>query len=392
MIDLIGANIRQPEKTLGDLRAQTAALEIGEKSVLELVERFGIETFCQFSDEAIASSERRMRACLMEIPAGTYSAEYFVDDDGVVDEQIRVAVKVTVGDGEIEVDFTGSAPQRRGPINATLSSTESAIYYVIMSIADSTIPANYGCYKPIRIITEEGSMVDAQSPAPVVGRNAIAHTISIALYAALSQALPDRIPAAYYGMSNVHILAGESDSGKNWIYFDIEVGGWGARPTKDGPDCYSQGVHNLANTPIEMVEATYPLRFTHYEFLADTGGAGKYRGGLGVLREIEFLDQRGVLNTQFDKFKVAPFGLFGGGPGACGKLMLRTNGQTANLKSKTVNQALGRGDVLSMHTQGGGGFGNPGERDSGSIERDLREEKITREGLQRDYRLEETGK
>ncbi len=392
LIDLIGANIRQPEKTLGDLRAQTAALEIGEKSVLELVERFGIETFCQFSDEAIASSERRMRACLMEIPAGTYSAEYFVDDDGVVDEQIRVAVKVTVGDGEIEVDFTGSAPQRRGPINATLSSTESAIYYVIMSIADSTIPANYGCYKPIRIITEEGSVVDAQSPAPVVGRNAIAHTISIALYAALSQALPDRIPAAYYGMSNVHILAGESDTGKNWIYFDIEVGGWGARPTKDGPDCYSQGVHNLANTPIEMVEATYPLRFTRYEFLADTGGAGKYRGGLGVLREIEFLDQRGVLNTQFDKFKVAPFGLFGGGPGACGKLMLRTNGQTANLKSKTVNQALGRGDVLSMHTQGGGGFGNPGERDSGSIERDLREEKITREGLQRDYRLEETGK
>ena len=392
LIDLIGANIRQPEKTLGDLRAQTAALEIGEKSVLELVERFGIETFCQFSDEAIASSERRMRACLMEIPAGTYSAEYFVDDDGVVDEQIRVAVKVTVGDGEIEVDFTGSAPQRRGPINATLSSTESAIYYVIMSIADSTIPANYGCYKPIRIITEEGSVVDAQSPAPVVGRNAIAHTISIALYAALSQALPDRIPAAYYGMSNVHILAGESDTGKNWSYFDIEVGGWGARPTKDGPDCYSQGVHNLANTPIEMVEATYPLRFTRYEFLADTGGAGKYRGGLGVLREIEFLDQRGVLNTQFDKFKVAPFGLFGGGPGACGKLMLRTNGQTANLKSKTVNQALGRGDVLSMHTQGGGGFGNPGERDSGSIERDLREEKITREGLQRDYRLEETGK
>ncbi len=392
LIDLIGANIRQPEKTLGDLRAQTAALEIGEKSVLELVERFGIETFCQFSDEAIASSERRMRACLKEIPAGTYSAEYFVDDDGVVDEQIRVAVKVTVGDGEIKVDFTGSAPQRRGPINATLSSTESAIYYVIMSIADSTIPANYGCYKPIRIITEEGSVVDAQSPAPVVGRNAIAHTISIALYAALSQALPDRIPAAYYGMSNVHILAGESDTGKNWIYFDIEVGGWGARPTKDGPDCYSQGVHNLANTPIEMVEATYPLRFTRYEFLADTGGAGKYRGGLGVLREIEFLDQRGVLNTQFDKFKVAPFGLFGGGPGACGKLMLRTNGQTANLKSKTVNQALGRGDVLSMHTQGDGGFGNPGERDSGSIERDLREEKITREGLQRDYRLEETGK
>ena len=389
LIDLIGANIRQPGKTLGDLRAQTAALEIGEKSILELVERFGVKTFCDFSDEAITSSERRMRACLKDIPAGTYSAEFFVDDDGVVDEPIRVAVKVTIGDGEIEVDFTGSDRQRRGPVNATLSSTEAATYYVIMSVADSTIPANYGCYKPIRIVTEKGSVVDAQSPAPVVGRNAITHTIANVLYAAFSQALPDRIPAAYYGMSNVHILAGDSDTGSSWIFFDIEVGGWGARPTKDGPDCYSQGIHNLANTPIEMVEATYPLRFTRYELLADSGGAGKYRGGLGVMREIEFLDQRGVLNTQFDKFKVAPFGLFGGGPGACGKLSLKTNGQTTKLQSKTVNRALKPGDRLSMHTQGGGGFGDPGERDPELIKQDLRQQKVTLEGLQRDYRLDQ---
>ncbi|HJP45665.1 MAG: hydantoinase B/oxoprolinase family protein [Arenicellales bacterium] len=389
LIDLIGANIRQPGKTLGDLRAQTAALEIGEKSILELVERFSVRTFCDFSDEAITSSERRMRASLKHIPAGTYSAEFFVDDDGVVDEPIRVTVKVTIGDGEIEVDFTGSDRQRRGPVNATLSSTEAATYYVIMSVADSTIPANYGCYRPIRIVTEKGSVVDAQSPAPVVGRNAITHTIANVLYAAFSQALPDRIPAAYYGMSNVHILAGDSDTGSSWIFFDIEVGGWGARPTKDGPDCYSQGIHNLANTPIEMVEATYPLRFTRYELLADSGGAGKYRGGLGVMREIEFLDQRGVLNTQFDKFKVAPFGLFGGGPGACGKLSLKTNGQTTKLQSKTVNRALKPGDRLTMHTQGGGGFGDPGERAPELIKQDLREQKVTPEGLQRDYRLDQ---
>ncbi len=379
LVDLIGANIRQPEKTLGDLRAQTAALEIGEKSVHDIVGHFGIEQFCELSDEAIDSSERRMRACLKEMPEGTYEAEYFIDDDGVVDEHIRIAVKVTIGGGEIEIDFEGTGPQRKGPINATLSSTESAIYYVIMSIADSSIPPNYGCYKPVRISAPEGSVVNAQPPSPVVGRNAITHTIANVLFAAFSQAMPDKIPAAYYGMSNVHILSGDGgeDGGRGWIFFDIEVGGWGARPTKDGPDCYSQGIHNLANTPIEMVEATYPLRYTRYELLADTGGAGEFRGGLGVARDMEFLDGSGMLNTQFDKFKIAPFGLFGGADGACGKLTLKTGGQIVPLASKTVNQALRRGDIISMHTQGGGGFGDPSKRDPEMVRRDLREGKVT---------------
>ena len=234
-------------------------------------------------------------------------------------------------------------------------------------------------------------MVNAQPPAPVVGRNAITHTIANALYAALSKAMPDKIPAAYYGMSNVHILSGDGDGdetgAKSWIFFDIEVGGWGARPTKDGPDCYSQGIHNLANTPIEMVEATYPLRYRRYELLADSGGAGQFRGGLGVARDVELLDRNGLLNTQFDKFKVAPFGLHGGGPGACGKLLLKTNGQQSSLPSKTVNQRLERGDVLSMHTQGGGGFGDPKKRDRKLVARDLREGKVTTASLERDYRL-----
>jgi N-methylhydantoinase B len=389
LIELIGANIRQPGKTLGDLRAQMAALDIGGQAVLELVKRYGVSTFREYSDETIATSERRLRAFLEGIPAGTYSAESFVDDDGIVDDPIRVAVHVTVEDGEVLVDFTGSDSQRRGPINATLSSTESATYYVIMAISDPTIPANFGCYEPIHIIAPEGTVVNALPPAPVVGRNAITHTISNVLFAAFSQALPDRVPAAYYGMSNVHILAGESDgSGRSWIFFDIEVGGWGARPTKDGPDCYSQGIHNLANTPVEMVEATYPLRFHRYELLADSGGAGRFRGGLGVAREIEFLDEHGSLNTQFDKFKVAPFGLFGGGPGGCGQLGLESDGQTVRLPSKTVNQRLKRGDVLRMYTQGGGGYGDPRQRDPDLIRRDLREGKVTPEGLQRDYQLD----
>lgn len=377
LLALIEANIRQPDKTLGDLRAQTAALEVGADAVRDVVRRYGAATFREYSDETIAASERRMRACLAAMPRGTYTAEAFLDDDGVEPEPIRVAAQVTVGDGEVTVDFTGSSTQRRSPINATISSTESATYYVVMAIADPTIPANFGCYVPIRVVAPSGTVVNAEMPAPVVGRMAISHTISNALFAAFAQALPDRVTAAYYGMSNVHVLSGDGGaSGKRWIFVDIEVGGWGARPGKDGLDCYSQGVHNLANTPIEMVEAVYPLRFTKYELVPDSGGAGEFRGGLGVARDIEFLDDRGALYTQFDHCKIPPAGLFGGGPGACAELSVESDGRTTPLPSKVSNHALRRGDVFRMKTQGGGGYGDPARRDPARIAQDRREGKV----------------
>ncbi|MEE8189730.1 MAG: hydantoinase B/oxoprolinase family protein [Kiloniellales bacterium] len=385
---LVEANIRQPETTIGDLRAQTAALHIGHDGVLEIIERYGVAVLQDCMEGAIEASEARLRAKLRELPAGTYEGTYYVDDDGIVDGPIKIVTKVTIGDGSVHVDFTGTDPQRRAPINATISSCESATYFAILAILDPTIPANYGIYKPIEITAPEGTVVNAQPPAPVVGRNAITHTVVNALMMALSKVVPERITACYYAMSNVYILSGDGDSDdrRGWTFFDIEVGGGGGRHSKDGLDCYSQGIHNLANTPIEMVEMTYPLRFKRYEYLPDTGGAGKYRGGLGVRRDIEFLDESGTLNTQFDKFKIAPFGLFGGGPGATGKLFLNPDGPDCQeLHSKTVNFKLRRGDVLSMRTQGGGGYGPPDERDPAAIERDLREEKITPEGAQKAY-------
>ena len=384
LLALIEANIRQPEKTLGDLRAQTAALEVGADAVREIVRRYGAATFGEYCDETIATSERRMRACLAAMPRGTYTAEAFLDDDGVEPERIRVAVSVTIGDGEVTVDFTGSSQQRRSPINATISSAESATYYVVMAIADPTIPANFGCYEPIQVVAPAGTVVNAEMPAPVVGRMAISHTIANALFAAFAQALPDRVTAAYYGMSNVHVLSGEG-SGSRWIFVDIEVGGWGARPTKDGLDCYSQGVHNLANTPIEMVEAVYPLRFRTYELVPDSGGAGAYRGGLGVARDIEFLDEHGMLYTQFDHCVVPPFGLRGGRPGACAEIAVESAGRTTRLPSKVSNHPLLRGDVFRMKTQGGGGYGEPRARARHLIQRDLREGKLTPEAAAREY-------
>ena len=386
---MIAANIRQPAMTIGDLRAQTAALEIGRDGILDLIERYGVRTIMDCLDEAIDASEGRLRDRIREIPDGTYESSYFVDDDGVKDEMIKIVTKITIDDGTIHIDFTGTDVQRRSPINATLSSCESAVYFAILSIIDPSIPANYGVYKPIEITAPEGTVVNAVSPAPVVGRNAITHTIVNSLMRALSEVIPERITAAYYGMSNVHILAGDGGNGRDsWIFFDIEVGGWGASEQKDGHDCYSQGIHNLANTPIEMVEATYPLRFKHYELIPDTGGAGRQRGGLGVRRDIEFLDQSGSLNTQFDKFKVAPFGLFGGQDGATGSMVMNPDGpEPEDLHSKTVNHAFKYGDVFSMRTQGGGGFGPPEERDHAAVERDLREGKISTDRADNAYGL-----
>ena len=376
---LIAANIRQPETTIGDFRSQTAALEIGRDGIIELIERYGLETFKACMELAIESSEARMRDKLRELPNGTWEGEYFIDDDGVTEGAIRIATKVTIDDGSIHVDFTGTDPQRRSPINATLSSCESATYFTILSILDPTIPANYGVYKPITITAPEGSIVNALPPAPVVGRNAVTHTVVGALTKALSQVVPDRITASYYAMSNVYILAGDSgNDGRGWILFDIEVGGGGGRHSKDGLDCYSQGIHNLANTPIEMVETTYPLRFRRYEFLPDSCGPGKHRGGLGVRRDIEFLDENGSLNTQFDKFKIAPFGLFEGGDGATGRLVLNPDDPNEkHLRSKTIDLKLKQGDVISIWTQGGGGYGPAAERDPDAIGRDIREGKIT---------------
>ncbi|MBY6058770.1 hydantoinase B/oxoprolinase family protein [Leisingera daeponensis] len=384
------ANVRQPDQTGGDLRAQAAALNIGRDGVLELVARYGVKTFESCLLDAIDTSETRMRTKIRELPEGDYYGEYYVDDDGVTDERITVKVKLTIEDGSIHLDFTGTDKQRRAPTNATISSCESASYFAILSILDPTIPSNFGLYKPITITAPEGTVVNAQSPAPVVGRNTITHTIVSAIMQALADVVPERVTAGYYANSNVHILAGDG-TGEHapWILFDIEVGGGGARRTKDGVDCWSQGIHNLANTPIEMIEVMYPLQFTRYEFLPDTGGAGRTRGGLGVRRDIKFLDRSGTLETQFDKFKVEPFALDGGKPGSTGKLWLNPDSNApVSLKSKTNNQRLVRNDIFSMCTQGGGGYGPPPERCKDAIKRDIVEGKLTPERAKLDYGVE----
>ncbi len=387
---LFEANIRVPQKTVSDLRAQIAALSIGAGEVVRLARHYGTETVAAATRELIASSERRMRSAIALVPAGVYEAEDVVDGDGLDDNELLVRVAVERRGDTLHVDFTGTATQTRGPINCPIASTESAVYYAVTAILDPGIAPNHGSYLPIEVIAPEGTVLNPRSPAPVVGRNVFTHRVATVVMSALGKALPDRAIAPYYGNSNVYILSAYDDSGRANVQFEIEVGGWGARDGLDGPDCLSAGVHNLANNPIELVENEFPLRVLTYALRVDSGGAGRFRGGLGAERSFEVLIDC-ELSTQFDHVKFPPPGLNGGGPGAPARVLVERDGETVELPGKSGGYRLQKGDRVTVLTQGGGGLGPPSERDPAALAHDLLTGKVTAAAARTDYPLVAAG-
>jgi N-methylhydantoinase B len=269
------------------------------------------------------------------------------------------------------VDLSGSGPQALGPINATLASSGSAVFYAVMACADEPIAANAGCYRPVRVIAPEGTVVNARHPAPVANRVVVTHRLATTLLGALHQAVPDRIPAAYYGVSYVCSFQTIGTAGERNVLVEIEVGGSGAHPRQDGLNGYSSGMHNNANIPIEMIESELPLTIARYELLPDTAGAGRYRGGLGLVREWRVDCVEAVFTANLERFKFRPYGLAGGGAGSPGFLYLLRDGERTSLGSKIGNLRLRRGDIIRLETSGGGGFGSPSERPAAERARDL---------------------
>ena len=383
-LPILEANIRVPRQTVADVRAQIAALSIGAADVVRLTKRYGSDVLLAATRELIAASERRMRANVAQLPEGTFVAEDTVDGDGLDDEPLPIRVAVTRDGDELIVDFTGTAPQTRGPINCPIASTESAVYYAVTAVLDPGIPPNDGTYRPLRIHAPVGSVLNPQMPAPVVGRNVFTHRVANVVMAALGQALPDRAVASYYGNSNVHIFSAYDADGRANVQFEIEVGGWGGRPGKDGPDCLSAGIHNLANNPVELVENQFPMRILRYGLRPDSGGPGRHRGGLGAERVAELLTDC-EFAAQFDRMKYPAPGLHGGLPGAPARITLERDGVTEDLPGKSVGVRLRRGDVISVLTQGGGGLGDPVERDREALARDVLQGKVTPGAAERDY-------
>lgn len=374
--DLFRANIRVPNKTIPDMQAQLAALQIGAGEVARMVDRYGVATFKAACAALVSQTESRMRAIIAVVPDGVYVAEDQVDGDGLDDVPVPVRVKVTIAGSDITLDFTGTGGQTRGPINCPIAATESAAYYAVISMLAPALSPNYGCYNPVKVIAPVGSVVNPTMPAPVVGRNVLTHRINNIVSAALGQAVPERARAAYYGNSNVYILSSREADGSANVLFEIEVGGWGASAKGDGHDCYSAGVHNLKNNPIELTEQEFPARFISYRLREDSGGAGQFRGGMGARREMELLEDS-MFSSQFDRVKFPPPGAEGGGPGATAYIEVVRDGKTSRLPGKVLAYQLHRGDRLVIASQGGGGYGDPRARNPDAAARDRAEHRVS---------------
>ena len=380
LVALMRQNVRRPDMLWGDLQAQIASLAMGESNMRKLAARYGADTIVAACAQILDSSERAMRAMIGRMPDGRYEFEDFMDDDGLTDRPIRIHAAIEIRGDEMVVDLSGSGAQALGPINATLASSGSAVSYAVMACADEPIPANAGCYRPVTVIAPEGLIVNARHPAPVANRVAVTHRLATTLLGALHQAVPDRIPAAYYGTSYVCTFRTIGETGERDVLVEIEVGGGGAHPEQDGPNAYSCGMHNNSNIPVEMIESELPLTIVRYELLPDTGGAGRYRGGLGLVREWRVDCPEAVFTANLERFKFPPYGLAGGLPGSLGRLYLVRDGERRALPSKVGDVRLRRGDIIRLETSGGGGFGDPAQRPAAEVAADRRRKYVSEKG------------
>lgn len=376
---MIGQNVRQPATVMGDLQSQVASLGVGVEAIRRLAKRYGGATLQRAAARLLDLSEAAMRACIGRMPDGTYEFEDFLDDDGITPGRpVRIHAKVTIAGERLVVDLSGSAPEAAGPINATLGSSSSAVYFAVMAAADRPIAPNAGCYRPIEIIAPEGLIISARHPAPVAHRIAPCHVLLNVVFAALSQAIPERMPAAYYAVSYVCSFQTRQANGNRKVLVEIEVGGCGAHPRGDGANALSFGMHNNAAIPIEMIESDTPITYLGYGLAPDSGGQGRQRGGLGLTRIWRIDADSATFTAQMDRFHFTPFGLQGGGRGAAGRLTHRRDGVVTDLPAKVANMPLARGDIVQLTTSGGGGFGPAAERDPAMTLRDREEGYVTR--------------
>jgi N-methylhydantoinase B len=360
VIQLICRNSRTPEERRGDLAAQIASIRVGDKRLQEVAQRYTLADTLEHMAALLDYSERVTRQAIQRIPDGVYQVLDYMDDDGLTEEPVPIAVAITVTGDHMTIDFTGTSPQRAGCINAPQAVTVSACLYVVRCIVGDDAPANQGCLRPVEIITPLGSLVNPQPQRGVAGGNVeTSQRITDVLLAALAQALPELIPAASQGTMNNLLIGGHDlTRDKPFVYYETIGGGMGARPTKDGISGIHTHMTNTMNTPVEALEFAFPLRLKRYALRRGSGGRGKYRGGDGLVRDVEFLSQARVTILS-ERRKLAPPGFHGGHHGQPGdNILLRGGYEEVKLAGKETLDVR-PGDVLSIRTPGGGGWGTP---------------------------------
>lgn len=358
VLRLILRNVRTPGEREGDLAAQRAAHAVGEKRLLELVERFGAEEVRTYADHLLAYSERLTRAAIQDWPDGDYSFAdviEFTQREGTTLTPIQVTARIR---GEtVTFDFTGTADAIQSSLNAPLAVTQSACYYVVRALGGDAIPVNSGCFAPVTVTAPVGCLVNAQPPSAVAGGNVeTSQRVTDVVLGALAQALPDRVAAAGQGTMNNCTMGGKRTDGSAWAYYETLGGGMGAHPAGDGLSGAHVHMSNTLNTPVEALEMAYPLRLVRYQLRRGSGGAGQHRGGDGLIREYELLGETTV-TVLSERRIVAPWGLAGGDPGATGRnLLIHPDGREEELPGK-FSRRLAAGSRLRIETPGGGGWG-----------------------------------
>lgn len=382
---IVRANVRLPDQLWADLQAQLAGVNGGIADLVALVGRYGRSTFEDGVERMLDQARRRLVSVLRTWPQGTYTFEDREDHNGIAPEDVAIRVRVTVANGRIAFDFSGSDRQVAGSINATRSFTESACYAAVRALCSEDIPVNAGFLDVIDVLVPEASVVNATFPAGVAARGVIGYRVIETVFGALAEAMPDVVPAAGDGGVTGVRLGGFRADGTRFQCNDLVCGAWGARPGMDGIDGAANMAANVANRPVEDVEREDPVRVHAYGFVPNSGGAGRWRGGLAIRRVIEVLADEAVLQLRSHRDRTPPYGLSGGRPGSTSKTWLTRDGVRERLAAK-VTTTVRAGDVIEHVTASGGGIGDPSERSEHALVRDVREGKVTVEHARMAYR------
>jgi N-methylhydantoinase B len=371
---IIASNIRVADQRIGDIKAQAAALMVGQDRLYELLDRYGDKTVMDSIAELRRRAAEQMRARIAGMPDGVYRSKAFVDSDGVVDEPLTIALAVEKAGETLTFDFEGSSPPCTGPMNSVLATTLSSVYLAVRHIFPD-VPLSAGAFEPLVVKRPEGTFLDAKYPRPVSGCAAeVSQRIAEAVFAAMVQALPDKVTAAPAGSSGNFALGGHDPArGRDYVMYQISGGGYGGSSTGDGLSngCSTIGISK--SPPVEVMEQAFPVLYRHYALHEGSGGAGKHRGGFGLSYEIELLRGEARASFVMDHGRTGPLGALGGTDGGVNRVTVIRDGKShvPPHLSKEQDIPLKAGDRVQVNTPGGGGYGKPGERDRALVERDV---------------------
>ena len=388
VVNIIRKNVRIPDQVIGDIMGEVSAVNATKMSMLRTCEEFGVKAAVEAADELLDRAEAMSRANIAEMPDGTYEFVDYADNDGIdFGKRLKLQVKVTISGSDLSVDFTGTGPQNKGAAgNLVFSATRSAVYHAVRVCLDPAIPNNAGCWRPVKVYAPEGSFLNPVLPAAIGPMNVAQRVVDVVL-GAMVKALPGKLPAAMNGNIGALTLSGVDPLTTQGTYIagDFWVGGWGARPNKDGIDVLDIAIGNCANVPAESQELEAPYRVLKFGIRPDSGGAGEYRGGCGMVKIFELLRGSGEICHRSERHTTQPWGLYGGSPAKSWySEIVRKNGEKEVIPAKLIFP-MNEGDQLHLYSGGGGGYGDPLKRKEEAVLEDVLDGKVSAESAQVDY-------